>query len=211
MTHTIVTATVSLVAIANPFVALPVYLNLRGGESADPGRTRRDAGRAALAVGLCLALSVVAGTAVLHAFGVSVAGLRTAGGLIVTLMAFHMVQGEQPGPQFSKGDERVAQKHSDEDLSIYVPLSIPLIAGPGAITTAISLAAGPRVGTGGALVAVLVDAVLVFLTIFFARFLYRLLGDFGLRLLTRIFGLLVMGVGVQMTVAGVRQLWTTAG
>ncbi len=209
MTQNLVTAVVSLVAIANPFVALPVYLDLRGGESKDPSRNHRDAGHAALAVGACLALSVVTGTAILNAFGVSVAGLRAAGGLIVTFMAFHMVQGEQPGAQFSKGDQALAEKHGD--LSIYVPLSIPLIAGPGAITTAISLAANPHVGIGRALAAVGVDAALIFVTVYFARFFYRLLGDFGLRLLTRIFGLLVMGVGVQMTVSGVYDLWASHG
>jgi len=198
-------AIATLVAIANPLGALPVYLALRSPKDARAHRS--DAWRSAMAVGITLALCAVIGTRILDAFGVSVAGLRAAGGLIVTAMAFSMVQGERPGAQFSSGDQQVAASREQAEFGIYVPLSIPLIAGPGAITTTITLAAGPEAGLGSTLIAVLAVSILVFITLFFARAWHRILGDFGLRLATRILGLLVMAVGVQMVVSGVKQLW----
>ncbi|HKK28055.1 MAG TPA: MarC family protein [Gemmatimonadota bacterium] len=198
-------AAAALIAIANPLGALPVYLALRA--HGDPAEHRGDAWRSALAVGITLAACALVGTRVLDAFGVQVAGLRAAGGLIITAMAFSMVQGERPGAQFSRGDQEVAASHEEASFGIYVPLSIPLIAGPGAMTTTITLAASPEVGVPATLAAVAAVCLLVFLTVFFARTWHRVLGDFGLRLATRILGLLVMAVGVQMVVAGVRELW----
>lgn len=196
----------ALVAIANPLGALPVYLSQR--DPADADRHRRDGWRAGLAVGISLGVCALAGTEILGAFGVRVAGLRAAGGLIITFMAFHMVQGERPAAQHGSGDRALLDRR-EQDLGIYVPLSIPLIAGPGAITTAIALAADPRVGIAATLVATAAVALLTWATFHFAGFWHRVLGDFGLRLLTRILGLLVMAVGVQMIVSGVRELWTS--
>jgi multiple antibiotic resistance protein len=61
------------------------------------------------------------------------------------------------------------------------------------------------------LAAILAVTAAVFVTLYFSRLWSRLLGDFGLRLLTRILGLLVMAVGVQMTVTGLRELWAAQG
>lgn len=206
MIEGIVGAVAALVAIANPLGALPVYFATR--DPADGLRHRAEAWRAALAVGLGLGVCAVAGSEILAAFGVRVAGLRAAGGLIITFMAFSMVQGERSPAQHSRGDDRAASRQ-EQDLSIYVPLSIPLIAGPGAITTAIALGATPSVGVSSTLVAVAVVAGLTWATFFFARTWHRVLGDFGVRLLTRLLGLLVMAVGVQMIVSGVKELWTS--
>lgn len=206
-TEAVLAATAALAAIADPLAVLPVYLSSRRPD--DTERHRRDALHATMAVCLCLGGAAVLGTRILDVFGVTVAGLRAAGGLLVTLSAFSMVQGDIAPSDFSEDEAEVAKKRSDDDLSIYVPLSIPMVAGPGAITTTITLTAREGVGLPGIAVAVAVTGVFTFVTFCFARGWYRVLGDFGLRLMTRLFGILVMAVGVQMVVAGVRELWVS--
>lgn len=204
-TEAVLAATAALAAIADPLAVLPVYLSSRRAD--DTERHRRDALHATAAVCICLGGSAVMGTRILDLFGVTVAGLRAAGGLLVTISAFSMVQGDMPSSDFSEDEAAVAKGRPDDALSIYVPLSIPMVAGPGAITSTITLTAREGVGLPGIAVAIAVTGAFTFLTFCFARAWYRLLGDFGLRLMTRLFGILVMAVGVQMVVAGVRELW----
>lgn len=206
-TSAVLAATVSLVAIADPMGTLPVYLSLRSPD--DVARHRQDGRQATLAVSLCLLGAALGGSRVLELFGVSIAGLRAAGGLLVTYSAFSMVEGDMPATDFSKGEQETAARLPGDDLSIYVPLSIPMVAGPGAIAATITLSSRPAVGLPGIAVAIAAVGVATFLTFSFARSWYRLLGDFGLRLVTRLFGIVVMAVGVQMVVAGVRELWTS--
>lgn len=206
MTQEVIISTATLIAIADPLGALTVYLGMRPKQSSR--RHFADAGRVAFTVGLCLFVAAVAGTMILRAFSVELAGLTTAGGILLVTMAYYMVQGERPEAKYAGNKDNPEESYRDEKASLYMPFSIPFIAGPGAIATCIAFASKPGVELGGTLQAIGVLTLLVFFTLWFAGFWSRLLGDFGIRLMTRLLGLLVMAVGIQMTVAGVKELWS---
>src|SRR5262245_16969382 len=124
-------ATIALIAIANPFAALSVFLSLVTVD--EPAAKRAAANRVALAVFAILAGAVLVGRFVLQLFGISSAAFRVGGGLVVTLTGLDMLRRREPTPQ----DPAATSSAADQ---LIVPVAMPLIAGPGTIITAMTLA-----------------------------------------------------------------------
>ncbi len=193
-------ALASLFAIANPIGAAPVFLSLVGdSEAAD---RRRIAWRTSAAVFAILAIASLTGSAILSFFGLSVAALQAAGGLVIGLMGLEMTRGQPTQVQHDPG-------HSGGDDPSLVPLAMPLIAGPGAITTAITLTAAEPgwQGVTEVIAAAFILALLLCATLLVATRLQQVLTRRGQRVFLRFMGLLLVAIGAQLLMSGVRDFF----
>jgi MarC family membrane protein len=190
----------ALFAIMNPIGNIPVFLSVTS-EKSDPERSRV-AAIAAIAVAVILIVCVLVGAALLDVFGISVAGLRTAGGLIVLSIAYSLLHAKPSGMHHAPADA-----DPKESSAIY-PLAMPLLAGPGAIATVIVFAHG---ATGVAAYAsligvVLLMAALLFLGMRLAVPASKFLGEAGMNVITRVMGIVLAAIAVEMVFAGARVL-----
>jgi multiple antibiotic resistance protein len=187
---------VALLAITNPLGAVPVFLALTEGM---PARDRsRAALRAAVAVVLILGVVALAGKALLAAFGISMPALQAAGGLVVLLMGLEMLHGTPTRIQY---DQEPQSRHEQ----VLIPLAMPLLAGPGAITTVLTLSSravtwrelaillGAVTGVGAAILTVLSSA----------NHVGGVIGARGQRILLRFMGLILAAVGAEVLLAGI--------
>lgn len=187
---------VAILAIANPLGAVPVFLAITQGMSV-PERSRAGL-RAAVAVIVILGVVALAGRAVLAAFGISMPALQAAGGLVVLLMGLEMLHG---APTRVQHDQEPRSMHEQ----VLVPLAMPLMAGPGAITTVLTFSS--RAGTwrdmAMLLMAVTVVGVAVLLVLLSANRVGGLIGYRGQRIFLRFMGLILAAVGAEVLLAGV--------
>lgn len=186
----------SLLTILDPLAAAPVFVGLT--EGMDPAARRRLAFRACLISLVLLGLFAAFGGFILKAFGITLSALRIAGGVLFVAMGMQMLLGLQ-----THGSD--AEESHGADLAV-VPLAMPLICGPGAITTAMLLAGQAqswtaRAAFAGALVAVLV---VMAATLAVAPRAMRLLGRSGTEVITRVMALILTALGVQFVLDGLR-------
>jgi multiple antibiotic resistance protein len=193
----------SLLAIINPLSAAPMYLALTAGYTAERRvRTLRSAMLTAFAV---LAVFAFLGGTIFQLFGITLHAFRIAGGIIFFGIGMDMLQARRSRVKATEEEE--AEGREKEDVGI-TPLGIPMITGPGAITTVMVLmtqAVTPlRVATVfAAVVAVLIICYLVLQA---APRIVRFFGQTGLNVMTRIMGLLVTVIAVQFIVDGARPI-----
>jgi len=183
----------SLFSVINPISAAPIFVALTSGSPAD---RRRAAARACLAALAVLAVFAAAGGAIFTFFGITVPAFQIAGGLIFALMSIRTL--EQGREEVSPGDVET------EDPSV-VPLGIPVIAGPGAISTVMILVGQAqdgvrRLALGGAIA---VNILLTFLILLAAPAIVSWIGPTGQRIVSKIMGLITAVIGVQFVINGV--------
>ncbi len=184
---------VTLTVIMNPLGTVPVFLVLTSGRT-NKARHRL-AWQAVLTAALVIGVFAVFGQSILDYLGITLPALQGAGGLLLLLIALELLTGRNDGPTEVR-DVNVA----------LVPLGTPVLAGPGAIVATIVFVRGAH-GVGGmlAIVAgVLAVHVVLFLALRFSSVLIRLIKDTGISLLTRIFGLLLSAIAVQLVANSVR-------
>src|SRR5262249_53125945 len=128
----------SVLFIVDPIAAIPSYLVITQQET--PTERRRTARRACLAMTVLLVLFAATGTMLFQAFGITLPAFRTAGGLILWFVAMDMLHGER---RTQEGRDEVYEGQIKDDVAV-TPLAIPMLAGPGAISTAIVVAGGAR-------------------------------------------------------------------
>ena len=192
----LVRSIIAVLAIANPLGAVPLFLSLT--ECRDPRERRQAAVRAALAVFVILTLAALGGRAILATFGISIPAFRAAGGLVILHMGLEMLRGSPTREQHEQPDE--------SDDAIVIPLAMPLIAGPGAITTVITLttqAPGLR-GQLHALVAVAVTSVVLLATLLSSNWIGERIAARGQRIFLRFMGLILLSIGAELLLTGVR-------
>jgi len=194
----------ALFAIMNPVGSMPIFLSATEGKS--PAERARIALVAAAAVAVILTVCALVGTQILAAFGISIAGLRTAGGLIILSIAYSLLHARPSG--MHHGGE--ADSGAQENPAIY-PLAMPLLAGPGAIATVIVFAHGAHGAHRGSaylglIVVIVVMAVLQFLGMRLAVPASRILGEGGMNIITRIMGIILAAIAVEMVFGGARVL-----
>jgi multiple antibiotic resistance protein len=198
-------ATASLVALTNPLAELPVFLGVTQGES--PARVRKDALRVAVGVWVVLGTMAVIGLKILPLFGVSLAAFRSAGGLLVIVMGMEMLQGREPVAQYE-----MAEPDDEGADALWVPLVMPMLAGPGSIVATVSLSIRePSLPLGWIPVATLtgvsISAVLVGVILASAVEIRAGLGHRRLRIFTRFSGLILVAIGFQMGFTGVAEFF----
>jgi len=207
-----VTAFVTLFIVIDPIMVTPIFASLTIQET--PKKRLQIAFSAAVYSGAILLFFGIAGNTMLHHLGVSMAAFRAAMGIILFIMGFRMffdpdseTQAKTPGPKAS----------ARENIAFF-PLSIPMLAGPGAIAT-IMLLMGPNTDfleKGAALAAVFIVLAIGVLMMSFASKIGDALGRTGMNAITRLLGMLLMALSTQYVFDGVRvgileQISATAG
>ena len=189
------TSFTTVLVIQDPLRAIPIFLSLTSRQSTDERkRSAREATLVSLAVILVFAIF---GRYILKFLGISVPALQTSGGLLLLLVALELLT--------DKADESPDPEAVSTNVAL-VPLGTPLLAGPGAIVAAmvaVESASGSIVGWTSVTAAMIATHVVIWLTLRFSVALHRFLGDSAIRVLTRIFGLLLAAIAVQMIAAGV--------
>jgi multiple antibiotic resistance protein len=194
----------ALFAIMNPLGNTAIFLSVTAERS--PAERSAIARTAVVAVLITLLVAAVLGEHILALFGISIGAFRAAGGVIILLIALAMLHARQSGVHHSAQEETEGQQ---KDNPAIFPLAIPMIAGPGAIATAIVYGEHAR-GIGGALaigtVIVLLCGVLL-VALRAAGRLSTLLGPTGMNVLTRLMGMLLAAIAVEMIAAGIAELF----
>jgi multiple antibiotic resistance protein len=183
---------VTLVVIMDPIGAAPIFVTLT--RNLEPDARRRAALRASgAALGLVL-LFAAGGEAVLRYLGVSIDSLSIAGGLLLLLLALEMLRGLD-----------VPEDVSDDVDVALVPLASPLVAGPGAIATAMVLARryGSTEGRVGVFAGILCAVAVVGVSLLVADWVARRLPPAFTHFVTRVLGLLLAGIGMQLILNGI--------
>ncbi|GAB4121553.1 MAG: YchE family NAAT transporter [Sideroxydans sp.] len=196
---------ISLFAIMDPVGIIPLIIALTAGMSAQK-RARTGQIAAFTVFGILLA-ALLLGEAILQFFGISIHSFRTAGGLLLLLMAITMLIGDKPKYAPTEGD-------GDATASLaVVPLSTPLLAGPGAISTVIVDAHKAHAGSHYAAMTLvlLLLSFTVWLTFRIAPWVSLRLGHIGSTIVTRLMGLLLAAIAVEFIAGGLRGLFPALG
>ena len=194
---------VALIAIVNPIGVVPIFLALTSEESEK--YRKHTAYMSALSVGIILLMGAFAGEAILAFFGIGLPSFRVGGGILVLLMAISMLQAKQSRIRQSPSEAEYAEEK--ENVAV-VPLAIPLMAGPGAISLAIihghqAVTLQSKLMLGVSVIAV---ALVALISLSLAKPIGKALGITGLNIATRIMGLILAAIGVQMIAQGLLKL-----
>ena len=190
---------ISLLALVNPLGAIPFFITFTATNSR--AERRRIVRIASITVAFVIAFTTLLGQQVINFFGISVNSFQVGGGIIMLLMALSMINA-QPGGTRTTPEEEV-EGELKENIAV-VPLAIPLLAGPGTISTVIIYADKAEsiwqrmslIGSG------IVIALLVFLALSAADPISRALGRTGINVATRLMGLMLAALGVELIVDG---------
>jgi multiple antibiotic resistance protein len=194
---------VTLTAVVDPFLAVPFFLTFTASRS--ESERRRLAQVVAITVFVVLAVAVLVGEALLLFIGASLPAFRVGGGLVLLLMALAMLNAQAGGVRQSQAEAREMQ---EGELQGVVPLAMPLLAGPGAISTAIIAAEGGSLAHQAMIVlCIAAVCVLSWITLRAAHRIAARMGTTGLNVATRILGLLLAAMAVQTMAVGLKALF----
>lgn len=192
---------IGLFALVNPVGIIPVFISMTSYQTA-AARSKTNM-TANLSVAIILWTSLFLGNGILQAFGISIDSFRIAGGILVVTIAMSMISGKLGEDKQNKQEK--SETAIRESVGV-VPLALPLMAGPGAISSTIVW--GTRYHNIGHLigfsVAIALFAACCWGLFRIAPWLVRLLGQTGINVITRIMGLLLMSLGIEFIVAGIK-------
>lgn len=194
---------IAILAITNPIGVVPIFLALTSDES--EAERKHTAHISAYSVATILLLSAFAGEAILAFFGIGLPSFRVGGGILVLLMAISMLQAKQSRLRQSPSEAEYAEEK--ENVAV-VPLAMPLMAGPGAISLAIihghqAVTMPSKIMLALSIVSV---ALVALISLHLAKPIGKALGVTGLNIATRIMGLILASIGVQMIALGLLKL-----
>ncbi len=195
---------IGIMAIVNPLGAIPVFLSLCSGRTVE--EIKRTARITAIAVAVVLLVATWFGDSVLAFFGIGIAAFRAAGGLLILLMALAMMHARQS--HVKRSPEEESADTDREDVAV-VPLAVPLLAGPGAISLVIVEAQRGATVLHEVMISICIGlvALCTWITLLLAEPIGERLGVTGLNIVTRIMGLLLAAIGVQMIADGLVKLF----
>lgn len=201
MLEFVITAFVTFFVVIDPVGILPIFMALTGKTTA--AIRRQIAVRAVLLAGIILIVFAFAGDSVFRFLGISLPAFRIAGGLLLLLLSIDMILVRPSGLRSAtKAEEDEAEESTD--VAVF-PLAVPLIAGPGAMTSVILIMgkAGNDLLVQLIAISVLISVLLLGLLVFFfaSRFM-SLLGLTGINVIGRVFGIVLAGLAVQYILDG---------
>ena len=194
---------VTLTAVLDPFLAVPIYLSVTA--HYDDKRKQRLANAVTVTVLAVLAASALFGEGLLRLLGASLPAFQVGGGLVLLLMALAMLNARV-------GEMRQTREEAREleagELSGVVPLAVPLLAGPGAISTTIIAAQRGGVGhTAALIVCIVLVCALLWLLLRLADRVGARMGTTGLNIATRLLGLILAAISIETMAIGLRHLF----
>jgi multiple antibiotic resistance protein len=192
---------VTLMVVVDPLGLAPIFAALTKGYSEK--RKREAAIRGTLLGAAILFVFALVGDALLGALGIGLPAFRTAGGILLFFLALDMVFGRPTGLR-SRTVRDQEEDDYNQDISVF-PLAIPLVAGPGAITTVLLYTGGGTIGQISVLISVLLVVLLfTLLSLLLAPRIMRLFGETGADVLSRVLGVLVAALAVQFAIDGIQ-------
>jgi multiple antibiotic resistance protein len=204
MMELVIATIVSLLPIINPFSTAPLFLSLTEGYSDSERHTQARQG--VMYMTIILLVSLIGGSFIMNFFGLSLPGMRIAGGILVCGVGMRMLN---PTDGFDHTEQEAQEAEVKKDIS-FTPLAMPSLSGPGSISVVIgmgSLAHGIKDYTYIAL-GILVVSLVVFVVLRSATRLVKFLGVNGLHAMTKIMGFLLLCVGIQFIIHGVLNILT---
>lgn len=188
-------------AIMNPISNLPAYMALVADDSQKI--SRKIAFRSLLIAFVIITVFIFSGDFIFKVFGITIVSFRIAGGILVAVIGYHMINGNH-SPSY-KGMEQQAVNSDPMSIAIS-PLAMPLFAGPGTITTALSLANGGLQNQLITVVAFALLCVITYLLLISAKQIAGFLGENLMKIITKMMGLLLFSIGIQMIIVSVQTL-----
>ncbi len=200
--------TIAIITIINPIAAASIMIGMLADSS--PQFVRPIAYKATLTLLVASFVTLFGGEFIFKLFGINTLSLKVIGGIILMMIAINMAYGHHSKGKHTEEEHDEAQ--DKEDISI-VPIGIPILFGPGLIATIIVLqsntteqfsvfAAYMLIG-----ISIVIASVLTFFTLYYAVAIDRLLGVTGMKILTRIMGLIVGAIASQFLISGIKGLW----
>jgi multiple antibiotic resistance protein len=193
----------AILVIVNPIGAVPVFLTMAGGQSQQErcGIARL----AAFSVAVVLVAACVFGESLLRFFGISMASFRVGGGILVMLIAIAMFHAQLSWSKATPEETKEAEQKADVAV---VPLAIPLLAGPGAISTVIIFAdqSSAWAHKGCLTVTCVMVAITIWISLRMAIPIGAWLGKTGINIVTRLMSLLLAAIAVEIIVGGLDML-----
>jgi multiple antibiotic resistance protein len=190
----------SILFIVDPIAVVPTYLVITRGET--PEQRVRTARRACIAAALLLGAFAAGGRIIFQMFGITLPAFRIAGGLILWLVAMDMLRAQR---STQETPTEIIEGQEKEDVAL-TPLAMPMLAGPGAISTVMVLAGQARgpAQTAAVYGSIALTAAVSWVSLRIGERLVDRIGKTGIRIVTRLMGLLLAAVAVQFVITGVR-------
>ncbi len=191
----------SVLFIVDPFAAVPTFLAMTERDS--PAQRRLLAKRGAWTCAITLIAFALGGSLIFRIFSITIGAFKIAGGVLIGLNALDMVQGRRSQQRETPAER--AEGIQKEDIGI-IPLGVPMLAGPGAISTVMVLALGSKGAllTASVYVSITLTALISFYVLAAASLVERRLGQTGMRILTRLMGLVLCAIAVQFIIDGIK-------
>ena len=202
--HYITSFIIAMLAITNPFGNLAIFIGLTA------GRTNQELRRIAITTGISVAIVLIVtiwtGEYILKIFGISLPAFQVAGGIIITIIGLSMLNSKHNG--IAPTNEPHENVKSSESIAV-VPLAIPIVAGPGAIATVITMIKShhtwiDKFRYSGASITI---ALIVGATFYFSPVVAQALREAGLKIVSRIMGMMLVAIAIQITVSGISTLF----
>ena len=202
ITDELLRAIVGIFVIVDPIGSVGIFLAVTNGFSQI--KKEKAARFAGITVAAVLVVAALMGQAILDLFGIRLAAFSVAGGILFLILAVEMIRGEGVS-QFHKLNERSEQLPA----AAIVPLGVPLMAGPGAISTVILASPGSAnwFETAILISSIAVLGLVTWLCFSYAQHIGKLIGDIGIQLISRIMGLILAALAVEYVVKGVQILF----
>ena len=195
----------SIFFLVDPFAAIGSFLAITAG--ADEARRKRMARKAALTCFVVLTSFALCGQLIFRMFGITLPAFEIAGGLILLLIGLDMLEAKRSATQEATGDAEEASHKEDAGI---VPLGIPMLAGPGAISSVMVLVGQvPTLWSwemGAILGSIALTSLISYGVLAGASRVRKVLGETGIRILVRIMGLLLVALAMQFFVNGLTDL-----
>ena len=191
----------SVLFIVDPIAVVPTYLVIT--QSQTQTQRRLTARRACIAATILLVTFAAIGRGIFGLFGITMPAFRIAGGLILWLVAMDMLHGSR---STQEGTAEITEATAKQDVAI-TPLAMPMLAGPGAISTVMVLSGQARTTAQTIVVygSILLALLIAWATLRAAERLVLRMGQTGIRVMTRLMGLLLAAIAVQFVITGVRE------
>jgi multiple antibiotic resistance protein len=197
-----------LLSVVDPIGAIPLFISLT--EHRNSGERRRIACVCAMSVGAALLIAHIGGNFWLKFFGIGIPSFQIAGGIVVLFMGISMVKASHDRSR-NTPEERV--ESVDKESIAVVPLAIPLLSGPGAMSTVIvNHNLNPSLNYDVLAVCVIATVALaVLLCLLMAEKIEDLLGTTGMNVITRVFGLIILSIAVEFITKGLAAVFPILG
>ncbi|MCC4798039.1 hypothetical protein BCT30_03785 [Enterovibrio norvegicus] len=195
---------IGLFAAVNPLGIMPIFVSLTAHQ--DPAERNKTAYTASLAVAAILIVSLLAGQLLLDLFSISLDSFRVAGGMLLVSIAFTMMSGKLGEVKQNKQEQ--SESISREQIGV-VPLAMPLLAGPGAISSTIVYSSRypSSLDTLGLIGTISLFSAGIWLLLRLGPSIVKFLGQTGINVITRIMGLILGALGIEFIANGMRALF----